>query len=490
MLKVVDIEFIRRLHFRKGWSIRRIAKELHHSRKTVRKALQDPGPWEYRMSRPRPAPKVGPYRELVRQWRLEDRNAPRKQRHTARRIYQRLRDEHGYEGAESTIRRVVAQLRRELDTDGPEPFFVLSPAPGEMAQVDWGQAKIVLAGVPTVVHLFCVRLHYSGVPFVWASLHEKLEAFLEGHVRWFAWVNGVVEKMVYDNLTPVVRKIVQGHEGRELSERFVALRSHYVFDSVFANPGAAHEKGSVENLVGYVRRNVFTPVPHVESLDELNAKLLAWCEQERERRRERWEEEKRALRPLPAGTFKPCVVHYLPVNKLSLVTYERNRYSVPTRCVGQMVRAEVYADRLEFYWRDQQVAVHPRAMGRGQTVLSLEHFLGALVRKPYAVTHAAVVRQLPEPYQTLRRRLMEHDPSGYREMVQVLLLHQEFAPEAVREAIQEALAAGIYLADGIRQLLLNRFDLRKEVHAGPTPGPAVPVGDPRRYDALLVGVGA
>src|SRR5690606_21960043 len=165
------------------------------------------------------------------------RTIPRKQRHTARRIYQRLRDEHGYEGAESTIRRVVAQLRRELDTDGPEPFFVLSPAPGEMAQVDWGQAKIVLAGVPTVVHLFCGRLHYSGVPFVWASLHEKLEAFLEGHVRWFAWVNGVVEKMVYDNLTPVVRKIVQGHEGRELSERFVALRSHYVFDSVFANPG-------------------------------------------------------------------------------------------------------------------------------------------------------------------------------------------------------------------------------------------------------------
>src|SRR5690606_15746989 len=106
---------------------------------------------------------------------------------------------------------------------------------------------------------------------------------------------------------------------------------------------------------------------------------------------------------------------------------------------------------------------------------SLEHFLGALVRKPYAVTHAAVVRQLPEPYQTLRRRLMEHDPSGYREMVQILLLHREFAPEAVREAIQEALAAGIYLADGIRQLLLNRFDLRKEVHAGPTRGPAVPV---------------
>src|SRR5690606_12891361 len=260
-------------------------RELRHSRKTVRKALQDAGPWEYRLTRPRPAPKTGPYREIIRQWLLEDRRAPRKQRHTARRIYQRLRNEHGYEGAESTVRRVVAELRRELGVAPVKPYFVLSSDPGEMAQVDWGQAKVMLAGVPTVVHLFCFRLHYSGVAFVWASLHEKLEAFLEGHVRAFAWLGGVVEKIVYDNLTPVVRKILQGHEKRELCQRFVALRSHYLFDSVFANPAAAHEKGSVENLVGYVRRNALTPVPAVDSMDELNALLLAWCEKERERRR-------------------------------------------------------------------------------------------------------------------------------------------------------------------------------------------------------------
>src|SRR5690606_4058888 len=183
----------------------------------------------------------------------------------------------------------------------------------------------------------------------------------------------------------VVRKILQGHEKRELCQRFVALRSHYLFDSVFANPAAAHEKGSVENLVGYVRRNALTPVPAVDSMDELNALLLAWCEKERERRRQRWEEEQKALRALPAGSFKPCAVHYLPVNKLSLVTYERNRYSVPTRCIGQMVRAEVYADRLELYCQEQRVAVHQRATGRGHTVLCLEHFLEALALKPYAV---------------------------------------------------------------------------------------------------------
>ncbi|NLN28011.1 MAG: IS21 family transposase [Firmicutes bacterium] len=484
MLKVVDIECIRKLYFREGWPIRKIARELGHSRKTVRKALSDAGPWTYRLTQPRPSPKAGPYRDLIRQWLEEDRRAPRKQRHTARRVYERLRDEYGYDGAESTIRRVVAELRRELEMNPVEPYFVLSSQPGEMAQVDWGQAQVELAGVPTVVHLFCMRLHYSGVAFVWASLHQKLEAFLEGHVRAFAWLGGVPEKVVYDNLSPVVRKILQGHEERELSERFIALRSHYVFDSVFANPAAAHEKGGVENHIGYIRRNVLTPVPKVASMDELNGLLLGRCEQDRQRRLGRWDEERKALRPIPPGTFKPCVVQYLPVNKLSLVTYERNRYSVPTRYIGQVLRTEVYADRLELYCREEQVAVHRRALGRGHTELRLEHYLSALARKPYAVTHAAVVRQLPEPYQTLRRHLLESDPSGYRQMVHVLLQHQEFTTDEVRQAVQEAVAAGICQADEIRQLLLNRRD-RNDIAQGPPRGPVVPVGDPRRYDALL-----
>jgi transposase len=485
MLKVVDIECIRKLYFREGWSIRRICKELHHSRKTIRKALDDAGPWEYRLTQPRPAPKVGPFLDLIRQWLQEDQRAPRKQRHTARRIYQRLRDEHGYKGAESTIRRTVALLRQELGTVPVEPYLILTSEPGEMAQVDWGQAKVELAGVLTTAHLFCLRLHYSGVSFVWASLHEKLEAFLEGHMRAFAWLEGVVEKVVYDNLSPVVRKVLHGHEKRELCERFVALRSHYLFESVFANPGAAHEKGAVENLVGYVRRNVLTPVPRVDSMDELNALLLSWCERERQRRHERWTEEHKALQAVPSGTFKPCVIHWLPVNKLSLVTYECNRYSVPTYCIGQMVRSEVYADRLELYYRGNLVAVHRHATGRGHTELHLDHFLAALSRKPYAVTHAAVVRQLPEPYQTLRRHLLEADPSGYREMVQVLLLHREYSPESVREAVQEAITAGIYRVEGIRQLLINRHDRCEATSSVPPRGPEVMVGDPRRYDSLL-----
>lgn len=485
MLKVVDIECIRKLHFKKAWSIRRIAEELGHSRKTVRKALTDAGPWEYRLTEPRVAPVSGPFREIIRQWLVEDQKAPKKQRHTARRIYHRLCKEHDFQGGESTIRRVVAELRREVEAVPVEPYFVLRPDPAEMAQVDWGQAIVEVNGVPVTVRLFCLRLHYSGVPFVWATHHERLEAFLEGHMRAFEWLGGVPETIVYDNLSTVVRKIVQGERERELNERFVTMRSHYLFDSAFANPAAGHEKGSVENLVGYVRRNALTPVPSVESLDELNTLLLAWCEEQRVRRREAWEAEWALLRSIPEGTFKPCVVHHLSVNKLSLVTFQRNRYSVPTRFIKQVVRAEVYADRLELFHGNRLVAVHARVIGRNHTELCLEHFLEALAHKPYAVTHAAVVRNLPEPYGDLRKHLLTRDPSGYKELVEVLLLHREFSAEQVREAVTVALSSAWVSADDIRQVLLNQGLGSSAAGLSHPADVDVPVGDPRSYDRLL-----
>lgn len=485
MLKVVDIECIRKLHFKEGWSIRKIAKELGHARKTVRKALKNAGPWEYRLTEPRAKPVTGPVLELIRSWLVADQSAPKKQRHTARRIYERLCAEYGFQGSESSIRRVVAQLRREVEAVPVDPYFVLRSAPGEMAQVDWGQAKVVLNGELTVVKLFCLRLHHSGVSFVWAALHERLEAFLEGHVRAFAWLGGVPEKIVYDNLSTVVRRIIQGRRERELNERFITMRSHYVFDSVFANPGAGHEKGSVEHLVGYVRRNVLTPVPQVASLEELNALLQEWCQQQRARRQEAWEEERSSLGAIPAGSFKPCVIHHLPVNKLSLVTFQRNRYSVPARHIGGSVRAEVYADRIELFDRDRLLAVHPRPTGRHHTLLQLEHFLEALARKPYAVTHAAVVRDLPEPYATLREHLLARDPNGYRELVTILLLHREFSADQVKAAIREALATGWARAENVRQALLNAQHRPPHSHQSGVDGPHVPVGDPRRYDALV-----
>lgn len=487
MLTVVDIEYIRKKHFIEGWSIRKISTQLEVARQTVRKALKSAEPVRYRLTEPKPCPVMDPHRERILAWLEADKTAPRKQRHTAQRIYDRLRREHGFRGAASTVRHYVAKLRQMVEGPDVDPYLVLTAAPGEMAQVDWGQAKVMLGGVETTVYLFCLRLRASAVPFVWACRHDRIEAFLEGHARAFASLGGVPQKIVYDNLTTAVRKVLTGHE-RDLQERFVTLRSHYLFESAFCNPAEGHEKGSVENLVGYVRRNVLVPLPRVEAMDELNAMLLAWCEEERGKRLEAWAAEQAALRPIPADVFRPCITRLLPVNKLSLVTYERNRYSVPVACIGRVVRVDVYTDRLEVWERDRRVAEHPRPEGRNQTTLKLEHYLEALARKPYAVTHAAVVRDLPEPYQKARQQLCRVE-GGYREMARILLLHREFPAGAVREAVADGLASGRLSADDLRQVLLNRT-------AGGTPGQAVavpaamagiqvPIGDPRRYDALL-----
>jgi len=487
MLKVVDIEFIRRKHYVEGWSIRKIAAQLEYSRQTVRKALKSAEPWAYTLKQARSCPVMDPHRERILQWLEEDRTAPRKQRHTARRIFDRLVHEHGFGGNESTVRRYVAKLRRESGDPNIQPFFVLTAEPGEMAQVDWGQATVNLDNIKTVVYLFCLRLRASGVPFVYAFRHDRTEAFLEGHMRAFTWLGGVPQKLVYDNLTTAVRKVLSGHQ-RELQERFITLRSHYLFESVFCNRAEGHEKGSVENLVGYVRRNALVPVPCVQSMDELNQRLLVWCEKERNRLMAAWTEERQGLRAIPEGNFRPCITHLLPVSDFSLITWERNRYSVPTSCIGDVVQVDVYAERLAIYHHHALVAEHPRSLGRNQTSLRLEHYLEALARKPYAVTHAAVVRNLPEPYQAVREHLCSQDPSGYREMVQVLLLHREFSAQTVREALIASLATGRLTADEVRQTILNRRTERApdgvEVPAN-LADISVPVGDPRCYDDLM-----
>jgi transposase len=489
MLNVVDIEYIRRKHYIEGWSIRKISRQLEVSRPTIRKALESAEPWHYTLTRGKPCPVMDPYKDIIVSWLELDGSAPAKQRHTAKRIYDRLCQEHGFGGADSTVRYYVRKLRWELGGITEEPFIPLMADPGEMAQVDWGEARIILNGQDTEVHLFCMRLRASSVPYVWAARHERFEAFLEGHVRAFEWFGGVSENLVYDNLTTAVRKVLSGHN-RELQERFITLRSHYLFQSVFCNIKSGNEKGSVENLVGYVRRNALTPVPSVYSMAELNNDvLLGWCHKEQERLQADWFVEKASLRGIPEGIYKPCISVILPVNKLSLVTYERNRYSIPTRYISLNVRMDAYTDRLEMWHQDQLIARHQRQYGRNHTSLQLEHYLDALALKPYAVNNAVVVRELPEPYQQARKFLCGSNQSGYREFVRILLLHKEFPAQQVRVAVADRLAAGGLTSDEVRQVILNQRAEKSFSGAVVVPDMMaqiqVPVGKPRLYDELM-----
>ncbi len=312
----------------------------------MRKALESAEVPHYGLTKPRPNPVMDPYRETILVWLAQDEHAPKKQRHTARRIYDRLVAEHGFVGAESTVRRFVAQLRDKQ----PEAFNPLEAAWGQQAQNDWGQATVEIAGQMVIVHLFCSRLRASGVPFAWASPTEKLEAFLEGHCRAFAWFSGVPAECLYDNPKTAVVRILAGPE-REEHAVFASLRAHYLFESLFCRPAEGHEKGAVENpslrsgqvLVGYVRRNALVPVPSFPSLhcvqgrlwEALNAHLLAWCEQERRRLADKWAKELAALRPLPTRPFRAALLRLASVSRLSLVTVDCS----PLRCAqGLQVR--------------------------------------------------------------------------------------------------------------------------------------------------------
>lgn len=250
MVQVDEKERIRIAHVLQGMSIREIARVMGHSRKTVRKALEDPSPPVYRRTKPPAEPVIGPVKEIIGRWIEEDLDRPKKQRHTAHRIYERLRGEHGFTGAESTVRRYVRSLRGKK----AETFIPLCFDPGQDAQADFGGAAVIMDGREMEIQLFMMRLSYSHRPFVMALPFQKQEAFLAAHVRAFDFFGGVPRRISYDNLTAATARALRGDKRREI-DSFVAFRSHYLFASHFCNPGEPHEKGQIENLVGYVRRN-------------------------------------------------------------------------------------------------------------------------------------------------------------------------------------------------------------------------------------------
>lgn len=482
---MVDIEFIRKKHFVDGWSVRRISRQLRVARQTVRKALHGTEPPRYQREHALPRPVVGPFEPTIERWLEGDREAPRKQRHTAKRVYDRLVDEYAFTGHETTVRRTVARLRPKA----AEVFVPLAVGWGQQAQVDWGQAVVRIAGQPVVAHLFCLRMRTSQVPFVWAAPTEKLEAFLEGHVRAFTWLGGVPATCLYDNPKTAVVRILAG-PNRQEHEVFSSLRTHYLFESVFCRPAEGHEKGAVENLVGYARRNALVPVPEVASWDELNAHLLAWCEGERRRLADRWVPEATALRPLPQAVFHPALTRLAPVSPASLVRVDHNCYSVPGRYVGRTLLLRVFTERIEAWDGDDLASAHARCYGRGQTVMKIEHYLPTIARKPRAATHAAVVEQMPAIYGQVRQRLCGAHIEGYRDFAALLLLHQEFPAEVIQAALEEAWERDCLAPSAVRQLVLNRL-----APAPPTPIPLPPdlasavvaVPDLTSYDALLVG---
>ncbi len=463
MITVEFREAIRRAYFIDGKSIRQIARDSNCSRITVRKAIASAGPVPYTLRAPRSSPVLGPFTGRIDELLTKSERNPPKQRYTAKKIYDLLRLE-GYAGSESGVRKYVGA--RRADQRRPQVYLPLDFDPGRDAQVDWGEAMCIMDGARRVVKLFFMRLCYSRRLFMMAFPNEKQESFFEGHRCAFRHFGGVPHRIAYDNLKTAVLKIFRGR-GREEQRAFVAFRSHYLFESRFCTPGEGHEKGRVEDAVGFGRRNFMVPIPEVSSFDELNKHLLASCLADDARRvhgqpvaiGEAFEAERPFLRLLPERDYDCATSRPASLNPYSQVVFETNRYSVPVDRRERKLVVKAYPFHVEILGKQSVLARHARSYERDQDVIDPLHYLPLLEQRPGAFEHAKPVRQWrrtwPDLYNQLLDRLVADRPSGagVREFIQILKLHRTHPAKQVEEAVRMAIEYGSAHADGVRLCL-------------------------------------
>lgn len=463
MITVGQKEHIRRAYFIGRKSIRQIAREFHHSRKTVRKAIQDSQPPRYIRREPPPRPALGPFIPIIDEILKKDLTAPRKQRHTARRIYHRLCAEWGFTGGESTVRRYVSARKTALG-QGREVFLPMAHPPDGQAVVDWTPATIILKGQPTEVHIFLMELEHSNRRLVQAFPRESQEFFFEGHALSFEYFGGGPPKIRYDNLKTAVRRVLAGKK-REEQDAFIAFRSHYLFQSDFCGVGRAHEKGTVENLSGYAKRNFLTPVPEVETFGELNRYLLECCVKEEERVlqgkklpiSDAFEEEKKSLLPLPSRRFECCRIVEAKADSQSRVVFDGKRYSVPIRYAYRPVTVKGFAWEVVIIWGGTVIARHRRRYGREEYALDPIHYLPLLERKPAGLDRGLPFQQwkLPEVFDRFRQVLEARSPQGTKQYIRVLRLLESYELERVAGAMEEVEKLKAWGFDSVLNLLLS-----------------------------------
>jgi transposase len=459
-------------------SRREAARVFGVSRDTISKMCAYSAPPGYRRSKPPVRPKLNPFVPIIDAILRADRQAPRKQRHTAKRIFERLRDEHGFQGGITIVTDYVREARQRT----AEKFVPLSHPPGH-AQVDFGEAIGVIGGVRRKLHVFFMSLPYSDAFFIKAYPAETTEAFLEGHVSAFAFFGGVPQTILYDNTKLAVVKICDPSQAcqdmsrwstdgtRKRTQAFTGLISHYLFSDRFGRPGKGNDKGKVEGLVKNGRRRFLTPVPVAASFDELNAKLEADCLRDQDRHAggkdrsigERLLDDLTEFRALPPAPLEACETKACRVTSTSLVRYRRNDYSVPTTHGLRSVIVKGFVDEVVILSGTEEIARHKRSYERGAFVFDPLHYLALLEQKPGALDQAAPLQgwDLPDQFDHMRR-LMERRSGnkGKREFIQVLRLMEVFEQDLVGAAVTQAIRLGTISFDAVKQLCLARIERR------------------------------
>jgi transposase len=433
---------------------------------TLKKIMRHPEPPGYCLKEPRPKPKIGAYLERTAQIIEEDKALPKKQRHTAKRIFDRIR-EMGYEGKYTQVKEAVRELKRVKQ----EVFMPLVHRAGE-AQVDFGYALVKVLGGLRKVGFFVMVLPHSDAFFLMAFERECTESYWEGHVRAFESFGGVPTRISYDNSKVLVSKIVGAHE-RKLTDGFLKLQSHYLFREHFCRVGRANEKGVVEGVVKFARLNFFVPVPQVRDLDELNGQLAEMCRKDLQRRlrgkmgtkAQMLKEDQASFLPLPPVPFDACRKQPTRANSLSLVRFDDNDYSVPVAYAHHEILVKGYVDRVVLCHRERVIAQHGRSWGKEGVFFDYRHYLPLLERKPGSLDHARPLLNLdlPECLETLRRRLQgeeKKEGEGVREFIRVVRLLEDYPMAKLKEAVVKALQIRTHSREAILQFLVPRFSWR------------------------------
>lgn len=450
-------------------TIKGVARKLGVHRRLVREALTIAMPRSKKQpERKRPA--LGPAVDFIDRILGEDERAPRKQRHTAHRIYTRIMAElPGCSVSEASVRRYVRKRKHELGLAKRETYVPQSYAWGVEAQVDWYEAWADLDGERRKVNVFAMRSMASGSAFHCAFERATQQSFLEAHERAFDYFGGVFRRLRYDNLTSAVKKILRGFR-REESARFIAFRSHWRYQSDFCTPAEAHEKGGVEGEAGYFRRNHLVPVPKARDLTELNEQLLAACRADEARCIYGREQtvgaamliEREHLQPLAEEGFQLAEVSFPIVDGFGCARLRTNSYSVPAAS-GSQVEARVYASFIEFWQEGARIARHERCYGKRQQILDLEHYLDVLERKPGALAGSKPLEQWrragrwPRSFDLLWQELIQRHGKqhGTRHMIQVIGLGKQFGYETLSNTVGECLRIRCADVEAIRHLLMR-----------------------------------
>ena len=456
---------VRRFVFVEGKSRREAARVFGLSRDTIAKMCRYSAPPGYVRSKEPEKPKLGPLIPVIDAILVSDKMAPPKQRHTAKRIFERLRIEHGFLGGYTVVKDYVRLARAR----SREVFVPLSHPPGH-AQVDFGECVGVIGGVRMKLHVFCFDLPQSDACFIKAYPAETTEAFLDGHVSAFVFFGGVPVSILYDNLKIAVARILADGK-RQRTRAFTELVSHYLFQERFGRPGKGNDKGKVEALVKYSRANFLTPVPHAASFDALNTTLEERCRARQAECAGRHEQtigerlaaDRGAFRSLPTEPFEPCDKRSAKVSSTALVRYRMNDYSVPAAYGFRDVLVKGFVDEVVIICGADEIARHPRIYDRGQFVFDPKHYLALLEQKPGALDQAAPLQSwtLPEPLPHLRRLLEARMGNrGKREFIQVLRLTEVFPETIVAVAALDAIRLGAVSFDAIKHLVLAKIERR------------------------------